>query len=189
MNPIRVGLHKTTPALISDHLLHRVKVLSRDELLQWLIWLLSLTDDLKRRKQKLKIVLDCFPGFMKVYQCNGFNTVFLSKFNFRFPNDPCNGDGSKNGTCYTLEECNQKGGARAGSCAQGYGVCCTCKQGKHINKNFCFEQFILVTVRCGETKNENCTYFEASGTESGACRVKICKCDPNVCQVNSIVCI
>ena len=28
MNPIRVGLHKTTPALISDHLLHRVKVLS-----------------------------------------------------------------------------------------------------------------------------------------------------------------
>ena len=32
MNPIRVGLHKTTPALISDHLLHRVKVLYRDEL-------------------------------------------------------------------------------------------------------------------------------------------------------------
>ena len=32
MNPIRVGLHKTTPALISDHLLRRVKVLSRDEL-------------------------------------------------------------------------------------------------------------------------------------------------------------
>ena len=34
MNPIRVGLHKTTPALISDHLLHRVKVSSRDELHQ-----------------------------------------------------------------------------------------------------------------------------------------------------------
>ena len=32
MNPIRVGLHKTTPALISDHLLRRVKVLSTDEL-------------------------------------------------------------------------------------------------------------------------------------------------------------
>ena len=34
MNPIRVGLHKTTPALISDHLLRRVKVLSTDELHQ-----------------------------------------------------------------------------------------------------------------------------------------------------------
>ena len=37
MNPIRVGLHKTTPALISDHLLRRVKVLSTDELHQYLI--------------------------------------------------------------------------------------------------------------------------------------------------------
>ena len=35
MNPIRVGLHKTTPALISDHLLRRVKVLSTDELHQY----------------------------------------------------------------------------------------------------------------------------------------------------------
>ena len=47
----------------------------------------------------------------------------------------------------------------------------------------CKELYLTVTIRCGETKNENCTYFESSGTESGACRVKICKCDPNVCQV------
>ena len=45
---------------------------------------------------------------------------------YRFPNDPCDGNGGKNGTCYTSEECMQKGGASAGSCAQGYGVCCTC---------------------------------------------------------------
>ena len=46
------------------------------------------------------------------------------------------------------------------------------------------KMYLTVTIRCGETKSENCTYFEASGTESGACRVKICKCDPNVCQVH-----
>ena len=25
------------------------------------------------------------------------------------------------------EECDQKGGTNDGSCAEGYGVCCTCK--------------------------------------------------------------
>ncbi len=42
---------------------------------------------------------------------------------------------------------------------------------------------ITVTARCGGTSTENCTYFESSGTESGACRVTICRCDSNVCQV------
>ena len=45
---------------------------------------------------------------------------------FRFPNDPCDGNASKNGTCYTSEECSAKGGTSSGSCASGYGVCCTC---------------------------------------------------------------
>ena len=26
------------------------------------------------------------------------------------------------------EECSNKGGTNAGSCAQGFGVCCTCKR-------------------------------------------------------------
>ena len=54
------------------------------------------------------------------------NSKYFWCFSNRFPNDPCTGE-SKNGTCYTTEECNQKGGTRSGSCAQGYGVCCTCK--------------------------------------------------------------
>ena len=41
-----------------------------------------------------------------------------------FPNDPCSG-GTKNGTCYTQAECSQRGGTNAGSCAGGFGVCCT----------------------------------------------------------------
>ena len=46
----------------------------------------------------------------------------------RFPNQPCNTGGSKNGTCYTSEECSSRGGSSIGSCASGFGVCCTCKK-------------------------------------------------------------
>ena len=38
---------------------------------------------------------------------------------FRFPNDPCIGSSNdRNGTCYTENECENKGGANAGACAQ-----------------------------------------------------------------------
>ena len=48
-----------------------------------------------------------------------------------FPNDPCVGSGSRNGTCYTSDECSTRGGSAAGTCANGFGVCCTCKQKKN----------------------------------------------------------
>ncbi|XP_059097782.1 uncharacterized protein LOC131892064 [Tigriopus californicus] len=83
----------------------------------------------------------------------------------RFPNEPCIGQASKNGTCYTADECTSKGGTNAGTCAQGYGVCCT------------------FTENCGATSNENCTYFESSGGEIGACQLKICPCSDNICQL------
>ena len=84
---------------------------------------------------------------------------------FRFPNDPCTiSGGSKNGTCYTTwvvkyllgffvrissdnfhvsysEECSSKGGVNAGSCASGFGTCCTCKK-----LNIC-PIFLLLTSR------------------------------------------
>ena len=44
----------------------------------------------------------------------------------RFPNNVCAG-GNLNGTCYSAEECSSRGGVNGGSCAGGYGVCCTCK--------------------------------------------------------------
>ena len=37
----------------------------------------------------------------------------------KFNNDPCDGDNSKNGTCYTEDECSNKGGKAEGSCAEG----------------------------------------------------------------------
>ena len=33
----------------------------------------------------------------------------------------------QNGTCYTEDECDSRGGSASGSCAEGYGVCCVCK--------------------------------------------------------------
>ena len=47
----------------------------------------------------------------------------------RFPNSVCAGD-AFNGTCYTSEECNDRGGTSSGTCANGYGVCCICKCNK-----------------------------------------------------------
>ena len=44
----------------------------------------------------------------------------------RFPNSVCAGD-TLNGTCYSAEECSSRGGVQSGTCAGGYGVCCTCK--------------------------------------------------------------
>eukprot|EP00095_Tigriopus_kingsejongensis_P011401 maker-scaffold68_size422247-snap-gene-3.20 protein:Tk11401 transcript:maker-scaffold68_size422247-snap-gene-3.20-mRNA-1 annotation:"PREDICTED: uncharacterized protein LOC100905950" len=40
-------------------------------------------------------------------------------------NSPCVGNDGKNGTCYTLDECQSKGGRNGGSCASGFGQCCT----------------------------------------------------------------
>jgi hypothetical protein len=84
----------------------------------------------------------------------------------RFPNDPCViGTSSKNGTCYTAEECSNKGGTNGGSCASGFGVCCT------------------FTIGCGGSTSENCTYFEYSGSNSGACNARVCKLSSAICQI------
>lgn len=94
------------------------------------------------------------------------NEKALSLFNIvRFSNSPCPGSGNRNGTCYTEAECKTKNGVAAGTCASGYGVCCT------------------FSATCGQTSNENCTYFESSSVPTGACRLQICKCNENVCQL------
>ena len=54
-----------------------------------------------------------------------------------FQNDVCIGDGSLrgmggvlSGNCYTKQECDELKGTAAGDCADGYGVCCVCKNHK-----------------------------------------------------------
>jgi len=83
----------------------------------------------------------------------------------RFPNDVCViSGGAKNGTCYTAEECSNKGGVNAGSCASGFGVCCT------------------FTIGCGGSNAENNSYFEVTGAVNGECTGLICK-QSGVCQI------
>ena len=54
-------------------------------------------------------------------------TDSLNPLSARFPNDACIASTTKNGTCYTASECETRNGVNDGSCAQGYGVCCTCE--------------------------------------------------------------
>lgn len=75
----------------------------------------------------------------------------------RFPNDNCVGSNTRNGTCYTSQECSSKDGTSAGSCADGFGVCCT---------------FVFDT--CGKTSSENLTVWTQPTTvEAGVCTLTI----------------
>merc|ERR1719412_3445269 len=80
----------------------------------------------------------------------------------RFPNDACVGSNSRNGTCYTSAECSDKGGTSSGSCADGFGVCCT-----------------FLIQACGSSTSENITYWAtpsagiASSVQSD-CKLTVC---------------
>merc|ERR1712038_1210094 len=84
----------------------------------------------------------------------------------KFPNDVCKGS-SRNGTCYTAEECTSKGGTNDGSCASGFGVCCT------------------FALSCGGSSSENQTYLVQSTVTSltSPCTYSICKCNTNICRI------
>jgi len=85
----------------------------------------------------------------------------------RFPNDPCVGSNSRNGTCYTSQECSDKSGTSSGSCADGFGVCCTFK-----------------IDTCGKTTSENLTaWTQPSTVESGSCSLTVCPIDDSICSI------
>eukprot|EP00094_Tigriopus_californicus_P013150 TCALIF_12717-PA protein Name:"Protein of unknown function" AED:0.00 eAED:0.00 QI:40/1/1/1/0.14/0.25/8/0/189 len=85
-----------------------------------------------------------------------------------FPNEGCVGSSSRNGTCYTPDECTTRGGSPAGTCAQGFGVCC------------------VFTLACGGTTSENCTYLVQAGISmptADQCTFTICKSSSNICRI------
>ena len=85
------------------------------------------------------------------------------------------------------EECSNKGGTEDGSCASGYGVCCTCKFIKNnkyiINLLLLQEILLLVVANCGAALSENNTYFESEGEEDSHCSIQVCKGKDNIVQV------
>merc|ERR1711997_888228 len=84
----------------------------------------------------------------------------------KFPNDVCAG-ASRNGTCYTAEECSTKGGASDGSCASGFGVCC------------------VFALSCGGSASENQTYLIQSSvtTLTSPCKYTICPASTDICRI------
>lgn len=90
---------------------------------------------------------------------------FLNLFSvIRFSNTPCVGTSGiepRNGTCYTEKECKQRKGVGVGTCAGGFGVCCT------------------FSVGCGQTTSENCSYLTTDLT-SDTCHYSVCRMTPEV---------
>merc|ERR1719291_172839 len=84
----------------------------------------------------------------------------------KFPNDVCSGT-TRNGTCYTAEECSVKGGTTDGSCAAGFGVCC------------------LFSLSCGGSASQNQTYLVQTSvtTLTNPCSYTICPCSSNICRI------
>merc|ERR1712141_213540 len=87
----------------------------------------------------------------------------------RFPNDVCVGTNSRNGTCYTSAECSDLSGTSAGSCADGFGVCCT-----------------FVITACGSTSAENNTYW--TQPSAGITRGTDYTCGLTICPISDEIC-
>ncbi len=45
---------------------------------------------------------------------------------------------------------------------------------------------VSVTLHCGGTSSQNCTFFQSTGADSGCCTAKICPCNDNICQLRSV---
>ena len=84
------------------------------------------------------------------------------------------------------EECSNKGGTEDGSCANGYGVCCSCEFFFSKFWNMFRRYFFLFTVvsACGAVIAENNTYFESEGEEKSHCSISVCKASDSIVQVN-----
>jgi len=97
---------------------------------------------------------------------NNRNDKLLNVFNIvKFPNDGCNSSNNAYGVCYTATECTSLGGLSSGSCASGFGVCCTFSGG------------------CGASTSLNNTYFKSGDGDTSPCSFSVCKTSTNICQI------
>ncbi|KAL1517877.1 hypothetical protein ABEB36_001583 [Hypothenemus hampei] len=115
-------------------------------------------------------------GSINAQQRKGDDTTFgrmgrfLSLFTYvQFNNQACAGPSGETGTCVAPADCKRKGGISIGSCASGYGVCCT------------------ITVKCGGIIRENGSYFVSDTYPDtyngiGSCQVTLVKVNAAVCQ-------
>lgn len=87
----------------------------------------------------------------------------------RFPNTACTGTSGLNGTCYTSEECESKGGETSGACASSFGVCC------------------IFSLACGSTTSENNTYHTITAyntlSDPQVCDYTVCPNSADICKL------
>merc|ERR1719361_2939021 len=83
----------------------------------------------------------------------------------KFKNEVCEGSNNQQGTCFTTDECETNGGEASGSCAEGYGVCCT------------------FSINCGQRSSQNNTVFMSNNPEPGECSATICPIDGSISQL------
>merc|ERR1712223_693311 len=93
-----------------------------------------------------------------------------------FKNEECmaNGANDLRGTCYTTEECQEKGGTASGGCAMGFGTCC-----------------LFAVDECGGTARENCPYIRNADftdvltgkPETTMCAFTVEKCSEDICSL------
>ena len=90
----------------------------------------------------------------------------FSLFNLvRFPNTACTTDRGSDGVCYTTSECRRRGGEAAGSCAGGFGTCCT------------------FASECNTETSQNGTVFSSPSSLSSVCSLMIKPMHDNICQI------
>lgn len=88
----------------------------------------------------------------------------------KFENAACKGT-SRNGTCFTDQECKARGGTKSGSCADGFGVCC------------------IKMLANGESSNLNMTHISSTGKArtttitAGATKYTICPASDAICRI------
>ena len=80
-------------------------------------------------------------------------------------------------------ECTSKGGVNTASCADGFGVCCVCKNLPYIlYPHISITLIFLVVNGCDDITYENNTYFSSSNYAS-PCVLKVCQLNANICQL------
>jgi len=109
----------------------------------------------------------CFLIISSVY-CEQDRDARFSIFQIiKFANEPCIGS-TRNGTCFTKQECEDQGGTESGSCADGFGTCCS------------------VVLEEGGSSSLNQSYIvqaSSSSLTTGHMSYQICPCSTDVCRI------
>merc|ERR1712110_58009 len=121
-------------------------------------------------REKMQGFYTCFTALWLAAYTNA--SPALSLFNIvKFKNVQCQASATREGTCFTKEECESEGGTQRGECAEGFGVCCE-----------------FSDVMCNDVISVPNSYLIKPGAstgavETGTCRYEICPANSDICRI------